>query len=99
LLRAHIDSVEKLDLLITLARVPDRIASLRVLSRLAELPLGTTRRLAGELESSGLVVLDGNRGARLLPSRKSDEDAVAELLAEVDLNREEILAALMGRDD
>jgi hypothetical protein len=96
LLRAHIDSVEKLDLLLALGRALGQSATLPVLARLARLPDGVTRRLAGELEAAGLIAIVANREARLTPSRDSDRTAVAELLHHEALDRNAILDALMG---
>lgn len=97
LLRTHIDSVEKLDLLLALGSAPERSASLAVLARLTQLPPGVTRRLAGELETAGLVILDPVRGPRLFPSRNSDREALDELIQCNEHDREAVLNALMGR--
>ena len=97
LLRAHIDSVEKLDVLLTLGTAPDRSLPLDLLARSSRLPLVVARRLATELEASGLVVMYANHAARLEPARESDQSVIDALIAHHELDRQAILDALMGR--
>ena len=96
MLRTHVDSVEKLDVVIALRRASERTASLVVLMREVGLPAGVTRRLVGELESSGLIVLDSHGTARLSPARRSDGEAIEALLEQHVISRVAILDALMG---
>jgi len=95
-LRTHIDSVEKLDLLLVVAKAPERRVPLAVLARLARLPPGVTRRLAGELEAANIVTLVETE-VQLLPVRVVDREALEDLLHHHQLDREAVLDALMGR--
>ena len=81
LLVTGLGSIEKLELLVTLARASDRCASIADLARDARLPPAIARRIATEMQRAHVVEVASNGQVRLAPRDPRDRAAVEEMLA------------------
>jgi DNA-binding IclR family transcriptional regulator len=76
-----VGSVEKLELLLALARMTDRSGSIVDLARESRLPPAIARRMTTEMERAHVVEMTPRGQVRLAPRDPRDRAAVEEVLA------------------
>jgi DNA-binding IclR family transcriptional regulator len=77
-LRAYVDHIEKLKLLLALYRAAGRTVSVYTVARELDLPRLQVRDMANELADDGLVCVAGDE-LELAPTSKADRLAIADL--------------------
>lgn len=81
LLATGVGSIEKLEMLVALARHTERCATIADLARDARLPPAIARRIATEMQRARVVEVTPNGQVRLAPRDPRDRAAVEEMLA------------------
>ena len=80
LLNSSVGSIEKLEVVIALARAAERSSSIVELARETRLPPAIARKITGEMQRARVVEVTSRGEVRLYPRDATDRAAVEEVL-------------------
>lgn len=95
-LRAYVDSLEKLMLLLLVHRAPSGTVSVPIAARLVNIPVSQARSIAGQLAEHGLVRVSRPESIELTVPSIDDRLALADLAVWYEQRRAIVLDALVA---
>ena len=96
---AHIDSIEKLEVLLLLRSRPEQAWTAEAVSRELRITEGSASRRLADLAARGLLVLEGATppGSRYEPKHSEDDVAIAELAQSYAERRVSVISFIFSR--